>query len=257
MVIPALGKLATWTERYHAARTKDFGEDVSAVSMIDVSAPAIRSWSEHQAREFLKQYDIPVIPGKLAKSAQEAVEAAREIGFPVALKIASPDIVHKSDIGGVKLGLGSEEEVRAAFEQVMNAASTLSPVPRIEGVLLSPMRSGGVELLVGVTRDAEWGQVLAVGLGGIWVEILKDTSLRVLPVSRDEIQTILTELQGAKLLQGARGSQAANQDALVEVIFRIAELAQHLKGNLESLEINPLRVDGTRIEALDAVITWK
>jgi acetate---CoA ligase (ADP-forming) len=110
--------------------------------------------------------------------------------------------------------------------------------------------------LVGVTRDATWGQVLAVGLGGVWVEIFQDTSLRVLPISRQDITAMLTELQGGKLLHGARGSKAADMDALVEVIYRIVELAQGLKADLESLEVNPLRVDGSQIEALDAVITW-
>jgi succinyl-CoA synthetase beta subunit len=173
------------------------------------------------------------------------------------LKIASPDILHKSDIGGVRLGLNNEEAVREAFAQIMQAAQAIEPAPRIEGVLISPMRTGGVELLIGITRDANWGQVLTVGLGGIWVEILKDTSLRVLPVSRAEVHTMLTELQGAKLLQGARGAKAVDLDAVVEVIYQIAELAQRLKTNLEALEINPLRVDGSQIEALDAVITWQ
>ncbi len=257
MVIPALGKLMTWTERYCAARVEEFGERATTISTIDFSAPPIGSWSEYRARAFLEQQSIPVIPATLATSAEQAAEAARAMGLPVALKIASPDIVHKSDIGGVKLGLRYEDAVREAFTQVMGSAKAAVPEAHIEGVLVSPMRSGGVELLVGVTRDATWGQVLAVGLGGIWVEILKDTSLRVLPVSRDEVRTMLAELQGAKLLQGARGSQAADLDALVEVIFRIAELAQRLKADLESLEINPLRVEGTRIEALDAVISWQ
>lgn len=257
IVIPALGKLAAWTERYRTERTKERVEDASTISLKDIPASPVGTWSEYQARGFLKQHELPVIPARLAQSAQEAVEAAQELGFPVVLKIASPDILHKSDIGGVCLGLGSPAEVRAAFRQIMDVVSAIVPVPRIEGVLVSPMRSGGVELLVGITRDAEWGQVLAVGLGGIWVEILKDTSLRALPVSRAEVRAMLTELQGAQLLQGARGSQAADLDALVEVIFRVTELAQALKTDLESLEINPLRVDGTRIEALDAVITWQ
>ena len=131
------------------------------------------------------------------------------------------------------------------------------PDAHIEGTLVSPMRSGGIELLVGVTRDATWGQVLAVGMGGIWVEVLKDTSLRVLPVTREDVRAMLAELQGAKLLQAARGSKRADLEALVEVIYHIAELAQALKANMESLEINPLRVDGSQIEALDAVITWQ
>ena len=257
LLIPALGKLMDWSERYRTAQAHESSapsEGVRAISLDDV---ATGSWSEYQARAFLEQQRIPVIPATLATSAEQAAEAARAMGFPVALKIASPDIVHKSDIGGVKLGLQNEDAVREAFTQVMGSAKAAVSAAHIEGVLVSPMRSGGVELLVGVTRDATWGQVLAVGMGGIWVEVLKDTSLRVLPVTRDDVRAMLAELQGAKLLHGARGSKPADMDALVEVIYRTAELAQGLKADLESLEINPLRVDGSQIEALDAVITWQ
>jgi acyl-CoA synthetase (NDP forming) len=257
ILIPALGKLMGWTEQYRSDQAKQHETSSEAVSPLSIDTTAVGSWSEHQARAFLEQHDIPVIPANLATSADQAVEAAQAIGFPAALKIASPDIVHKSDIGGVKLGLQNEEEVRSAFTQVMGSARTHAPAPHIEGVLVSPMRTGGIELLVGITRDATWGQVLAVGMGGIWVEVLKDTSLRVLPVTREDIRTMLTELQGAKLLQGARGSKPADMGALVDVIYHVAKLAESLKADIESLEINPLRVDGSQIEALDAVITWQ
>jgi acyl-CoA synthetase (NDP forming) len=257
IIIPALGKLAEWSARYRKYQVKGYEEASSATSGIILTASPSGNWSEHQVRQLLAQYGIPVIPAVLATSEEQAVAAAQNMGVPVALKIASPDILHKSDIGAVRLDLHGEEAVREAFRQVMNAANTLTPQAHIEGVLVSPMRSGGVELLVGVRRDASWGQILAVGLGGIWVEVLKDTSLRVLPVSRDIVRDMLAELQGAKLLHGARGSQAANMDALVDVIYRIAELATSLKDDLEALEINPLRVDGGQIETLDAVITWQ
>jgi acetate---CoA ligase (ADP-forming) len=257
ILIPALGKLMDWTERYRTAQAHESSALSVGVRTISIDGAASGSWSEYQARAFLEQQRIPVIPAALATSAEQAAEEARAMGFPVALKIASPDIVHKSDIGGVKLALQNEDAVREAFTQVMGSAQAAMPGARIEGVLVSPMRSGGIELLVGVTRDATWGQVLAVGMGGIWVEVLKDTSLRVLPVTRDDVRAMLAELQGAKLLHGARGSKPAAMDALVEVIYRTAELAQGLKADLESLEINPLRVDGSQIEALDAVITWR
>jgi acyl-CoA synthetase (NDP forming) len=257
IVIPALGKLLSWSEHYHAAQEQSPAGTSAPLEEITLSPAPTGNWSEYQSRELLTQYGIPTIPATLATSEEQAVAAARTIGFPVALKIASPDILHKSDIGGVRLDLSSEDAVRASFGQIMQAAQAVKPAPRIEGMLISPMYTGGSELLIGITRDAAWGQVLAVGLGGIWVEMLKDTSLRVLPVSRDEIRTMLTELQGVKLLQGARGTKAADLDAVVEVIYQIADLAQRLKANLESLEINPLRVDGAQIEALDAVITWQ
>ncbi|WP_297154064.1 acetate--CoA ligase family protein [Thermogemmatispora sp.] len=132
-----------------------------------------------------------------------------------------------------------------------------APAARIEGVLVSPMRSGGLELLVGIVHDSIWGQVLAVGLGGLWVEVLKDTSLRVLPVSREDIRLLLTELQGQALLMGARGTVPADLEQLVEVIYRLCQLAQTLGSQLEALEINPLRVQGGEIEVLDALLSWR
>ena len=255
-VIPALAQVMTWTQRYRASQAQAKEEDASIPAYSFSTVPS-GNWSEHQARNFLEQSGIPVIPARLVASAEQAVDAARAIGYPVALKVASPDILHKSDVGGVRLNIQNADEVRTTFAQIMQNAQSISPAPHIEGILISPMRTSGVELLVSVTHDENWGQVLTVGLGGIWVEVLKDTSLRILPVSPADIHAMLDELQGKALLYGARGSQAADIDALVDVIHRISQLAQSLVNRLETLEINPLKVDGTRIEALDAVITWR
>ena len=255
--LQALGKAMWWSERFRRAQAREAAAADEALPTPEVSETTVGTWSESQVRPLLEQYAIPVVPAHLVTSAEQAVAVARGVSFPVVLKVASPDIVHKSDIGGVRLNLQIEQEVRAAFQQIMQAAGSVSPTPRIEGVLVSPMRTGGVELLVGIVRDPAWGQVLAVGLGGIWVEILNDTSLRVLPVSLEDIRVMLDELQGKALLHGARGSNAADLDRLVEVVYRTSMLAQALGDTLESLEINPFRVDGAQIEALDALITWR
>ena len=126
----------------------------------------------------------------------------------------------------------------------------------IEGILVSPMRPAGIELLVSVMHNPLWGQIFTIGLGGIWVEVFKDTCVRVLPVSRDEIKKMLTELRGATLLQGTRGQQPVNIEQLVDVLFRITQVAQGLQQHLESLEINPLLLHGSDIEVVDALITW-
>jgi acyl-CoA synthetase (NDP forming) len=258
-VIKAMEKVMSWTQQYRSAlqEAKEEAQQAPVLPMHQFSTEPTGSWSEYQARNFLEQAGIPVIPAKLVTTEEQAVEAAREIGLPVALKIASPDIVHKSDIGGVKLNVQTEDEVLSAFLQIMYNAQSLSPQPEIEGILISPMRSSGTELLVGVTHDESWGQILTVGLGGIWVEVLKDTSLRILPASHSDISAMLNELQGKALLSGARGSQAADMESLIEIIYRIGQLAQSLSDRLEALEINPLKIDGARIEALDAVITWQ
>jgi acyl-CoA synthetase (NDP forming) len=217
------------------------------------AADAGRPWSEAAARDLLAASGVPVVPGELVTSADAAVEAARRFGSAVVLKICSAQISHKSDIGGVALGVRGDDEVRSAYERVLAAGRTM-PGARIDGVLVSPMRTGGVELIAGVTVDATFGPVLAVGLGGVWVEVLRDTSLRVLPAGPAEVRRMLDELRGAPLLRGARGSRPADLDALASVISQLGELAVGLNGSLRALEVNPLWVDGDRIEALDVLV---
>jgi acyl-CoA synthetase (NDP forming) len=211
------------------------------------------SWSEADARELLTQSGVPVVPGELVTSADEAAAAAQRLGLPVALKICSPQIAHKSDIGGVALGLSTGEQVRAAFERVL-AAGQAAAGSGIDTVLVSPMRTGGVELLAGITVDPSFGPVLAVGLGGVWVEVLGDTSLRVLPVDPGEVKRMLGELRGSSLLRGARGTRPANLDALAQVITALSDTAASLAGGLRALEVNPLWVNGDQIEALDVLV---
>jgi acyl-CoA synthetase (NDP forming) len=220
--------------------------------------PAARAWpdgpwSEDAARRLLAGAGVPVVPGGLAGSADEAVEIAGRVGLPVALKICSARITHKSDIGGVVLGLGSAEEVRAGYEKV-RAAGAAVPEASVDGVLVTPMRAGGAELLAGVTVDPAFGPVLAVGLGGIWVEVLNDTSLRLLPVDAAEVRRMLGELRGLPLLQGARGVTPANLDAVAGAIAGLGEAALALNGSLRALEVNPLWVNGDQVEALDVLV---
>ncbi len=217
------------------------------------AGPTSGPWSEVGARRLLADAGVPVVPGDLADSAAEAVGIARKVGLPVALKICSAQITHKSDIGGVVLGLGSEAEVRAGYEKVRAAGETVADAA-IDGVLVTPMRSGGAELLAGVSVDPSFGPVLAVGLGGIWVEILNDTSLRLLPVDAAEVRRMLGELRGLPLLQGARGIQPADLDAVAEVIAGLGEVALSLNGALRALEVNPLWVNGDQVEALDVLV---
>jgi acyl-CoA synthetase (NDP forming) len=213
-------------------------------------------WSEVGARRLLAEAGVPVVPGGLAGSADEAVEIAFRVGLPVALKICSAQITHKSDIGGVVLGLGSEAEVRAGYEKVRAAGSRFQAVPEasVDGVLVTPMRTGGIELLAGVTVDPAFGPVLAVGLGGIWVEVLNDTSLRPLPVDAAEVRRMLGELRGLPLLQGARGTAPASLDAVAGAIAALGEAALALDGSLRALEVNPLWVNGDQVEALDVLV---
>ncbi|MFE9322545.1 acetate--CoA ligase family protein [Nocardia sp. NPDC052278] len=251
--VVALRNLAWWSETIRSVSV-----DRPAIEPVHVAITAERSgaWSESTARTVLTGAGIPVIPSELVTSPEDAVKVAAGFGGPVALKIASPDILHKSDIGGVALGIHGDENVAAAYQRVTAAAADKVPTARVEGVLVSPMRTGGIELLVGVVRDPQWGPVLAVAIGGVFVEVLGDSALARLPVSPDRARALLDGLRGKALLQGVRGTAAADLDAVAAVIARVGDLALALGDNLESLEINPLRVDGSTIEALDAVITW-
>jgi hypothetical protein len=222
-------------------------------------------WSEAAARDLLASSGVPVVPAELVNSADDAVAAARRLGLPVVLKVCSAQIAHKSDIGGVAVGPGTEEEVRAAYARVRAAGETV-PCARIDGVLVSPMRTGGLELIAGVTADPTFGPVLAVGLGGVWVEVLRDTSLRMLPVGPDEVKRMLAELRGSPLLtggrgggggRGGRGGRPVDLDALAEVICLVGDTAVSLDGSLRALEVNPLWADGNRIEALDVLVVTR
>jgi acetate---CoA ligase (ADP-forming) len=245
--INAIGNALRWQEnRGHALALGDTAAEARAVS---VSGP----WSEQQARELLTAAGVPVVPGGLAGSADEAADLAQRVGLPVALKICSAQITHKSDIGGVALGLNTEAEVRAAYEKVRAAGDAVTGAA-IDGVLVTPMRTGGAELLVGVTVDPTFGPVLAIGLGGVWVEIMGDTSLRVLPVDAAEAKRMLGELRGLPLLQGARGTRPADLDVLADAITGISQVALELGGALRALEVNPLWVNGDQVEALDVLV---
>ncbi|HLI91898.1 MAG TPA: acetate--CoA ligase family protein [Ktedonobacteraceae bacterium] len=249
----ALGRLLWWSEFINAAPVKA-GEEALPPAP-DLSLCKGR-WSEARARTLLREAGIPLVPGALATSAEEAAQVAQRFGFPVALKIQSPALPHKSDAGGVALHLQDAAAVRAAFAAMMERAQTGYPGIEIEGMLVSPMRPAGIELLVGIVRDPLWGLTLTLGLGGIWTEVLKDTAVRVLPVGREEIATMLDELRGAALLRGARGQAPVDRDALIDVIYRTSLLARSLASRLNALEINPLWIDGERIEALDVLVSW-
>jgi acetate---CoA ligase (ADP-forming) len=213
------------------------------------------SWSEHRAARFLAAHGIPVVPSALVTSPEQAADTAAAVGYPVVVKLAADGIEHKSDIGGVKIGLGRAAEVRAAYADVVAAGRAAGA--DVQGALVQPQRTGGIELLVGVVTDPAWGQVLAVGLGGIWVEILADTALSVLPVDRARVLQALRSLRGARLFDGPRGTAKADLDAVADAITAVADLAVRLGDRLEALEINPLLVRGSQVEALDALITWR
>ncbi len=211
------------------------------------------AWREADARELLASFGVPLVPAELVSSVDGAAAAARQFGYPVALRVSSAQIAHKSDVGGVELGLRTITQLRAGFKRVRTAGEKAANA-NIDGVTVSPMRTGGVELLAGISVDPVFGPVLAVGLGGVFVEVLGDVSLRVLPAGKDDLIAMLGELRGAPLLRGVRGRRPADLDALATVVTRMADAALSLGDALSALEINPLWVDGDQVEALDVLV---
>jgi acyl-CoA synthetase (NDP forming) len=223
------------------------------------SSPLVRRrgpWSEADGRDLLLQAGVPVVPAVLVQSAEEAVVAAGKIGFPVVLKICASEIAHKSDIGGVALKLNGPLEVTTAYERIIAAAKKV-PTVNVEGVLVSPMRPTGIELFAGITVDPTFGPVLAVGLGGVWIEIFNDVSLRILPVTKDGIAGMLEGLRAKAILDGARGGPKVNIEAAADVIWRLSQVAIALGDDLHALEVNPIWCLGDQVEALDILVVLK
>ena len=258
--VAALARLSWWS-RQRLPRAA--GTGVGRPPQPGVRAPGQRApgaegiFSEWRAREVLQAAGVPFVPAALARSAGEAADVAAGFGGPVAVKLVSPDVPHKSDIGAVRLGVAGASAVRRAFADVIAAGRARHPAVRVEGVQVSPMRLGGVELLVGVTRDAQWGLAIAVGLGGVFAEAIADVAVRLLPVTEPDIEDMLTELRGSAVLAGTRGAPPVDRSALVSAIAGIASCAWVLGDALESLEVNPLRADHSGAEALDALIVFR
>ena len=247
--VDAVGGAIRWSAWLRRGRTAMPVADELAVDDVGTQ------WPETRSLELLAEHGIPVVSWRLAQTRGEAVAAAREIEGAVVLKVVSPEILHKSDVGGVALDLRTDDAVSEAFDRVI-AAGAHAEGAHVDGVLVAPMRRGGLELIVGVVRDAHWGLTLAVGLGGVWVHVADDTSLRLLPVDERDVHEMLDELRGRALLDGVRGMPASDVDRLVETIAAFARLAERLGPRLASIEINPLRVDGSSVEALDAAVVW-
>jgi len=210
--------------------------------------------SEHQSKKVLKAYGIGVTKERLVGSAAEAAKAASAVKYPVVLKVSSPDLLHKSDLGLVKVGLSSAAEVKRAYAELMDTVAKKAPKARVEGVIVSEMVRDGVECVVGVSQDDLFGPVVMFGLGGVMVEVLEDVTFRVPPFDRAEAKRMIAEVKGYPLLRGARGTAKADVNALVDAIMNVQRLAMDHAGNLAELDINPLVVREKGAIALDALV---
>jgi len=211
--------------------------------------------SESESKQLIAAWGIPVTREVLASSAKAAVEAAERLGYPVALKVDSPDIPHKTEAGGVRLGVQSAEEVRRAYTEIMASALAHAPDATVSGVLVQEMVAEGVEVIIGVSYDAQLGPVLLFGTGGVMVEVYDDVAVRRCPLALSESLAMLSEVRGARLLRGFRGRPPADVAALADTLVRVSWLAVHLTGHLAELDINPLMVlpAGHGVKAVDAL----
>lgn len=191
-----------------------------------------------ESRAILEAYGLPMPDAKLARTADEAAEMAVEMGFPTVLKIASPDILHKTDVGGVKVGLENTSDVRDAFDLITYRAQRYVPDAKIWGCVVQKMAPDGLEVLIGMNRDPQFGPLVTFGLGGIFVEVLKDVSFRVAPFSREEAEHMIYEIRTRALLDGVRGKPEADKEVLIDAIMRIGQLVTDFP-EITELDINP------------------
>jgi acyl-CoA synthetase (NDP forming) len=220
-------------------------------------APALpqgrRLLNEVESKEMLTAAGIEVVDAKAARTREEAVALAREAGLPVALKVLSPDVAHKTDVGGVRLNLAGEGEVAAAFDEIMAAVAAAQPSAKIDGVSVQRMAPPGVEVIIGVNADPQFGPVLMFGLGGVLVEVLEDIAFRIVPIEPRDPREMIREIKGFKLLEGYRGQLPADIAALESLLVSVSEFVETHPEVVE-LDLNPVFAYPDGAVAVDARI---
>jgi len=212
--------------------------------------------TEDRLWKLLGDWNIPVLQTATASSAGMAVEVAKTLGYPVVMKLLSPDITHKSDVGGIILDLGSDKEVKEAYHVMMASVKQHFPKARIEGVVLQKMAGPGLEVIVGAKLDTQFGHVIMFGLGGIFVEICRDVSFRVTPVDREMAREMVLEIKGSPIIEGARGREPADMEAIIDVITALSSMLEK-NPDITEIDINPLIVYSRGSVSVDARMLTK
>ncbi|MBI3930420.1 MAG: acetate--CoA ligase family protein [Chloroflexi bacterium] len=207
--------------------------------------------TEIEAKELLKQAGISVVDTRLATSREEAISISQRLGFPVVLKIASSDVVHKSDAGGVKLGLKTANQVGKAYDAILGAIKKQYPGAKIQGVSVQKMARPGVEVIIGMSKDAQFGPVLMFGLGGILVEVLKDVSFRIVPLAPRDAKEMVREIKGYPLLEGYRGQEPVDVANLEALILKVSSFVER-HPEVDELDLNPIFAYKDGAVAVDA-----
>lgn len=254
----AMASLAWYEEKRRRATTSTRDESCSlpaeAIKAVKQILRGTGALTEHEGKQILAAYGIPVTRERMAGSSHEAVAMAGQIGYPVALKVQSPEIRHKTEVGGIRLNLRTDAEVQEAYTEIMRNAKMHAPETAVAGVLVQEMIEGGVEVIVGTTKDPVFGPCVMFGLGGVFVEVLRDVSFRVAPLARPDVEEMIREVKGYPVLEGVRGRPAANISELVDVILRVSRLAVDFAEEIDEVDINPLIVSPEGARVVDTLI---
>lgn len=255
--VRALTKLVEYSEAYRRSQVTalaDYKQPHADLS--DLLIPG-ETLSEAQASAVLSRYEIPTTERRIATTLEEAVTHATAIGYPVVLKIDSPDIPHKTEADAIRLNVKTPEEVSQAYAEIVKNAQAYNPKARIHGVSVQEMLAEGVEVIIGAHNDDTFGPVIMAGLGGIFVEVFKDIAFKVAPINRQDALNIIDELQGKAILHGARGKAPVDKEAIVDVLLKVSALITDHKDHIQELDINPLVVYEKGIKAADAMLVVK
>ena len=208
---------------------------------------------EHEAKTVCKIYGIPVTELKIAKTTEEAAKFSEKIGYPTVLKILSPDVLHKFDVGGVMLNIGSPEEAKKAFNEIVENVKKHKPKAQIDGILVQEMAPSATEVIVGAIKDPQFGQTLMFGLGGTFVEIMKDVSFRVAPINEDDARQMISEVKASIILRGYRGQPPRDIEAIVKILLDTSRLVME-HPDIKELDLNPVIVYEKGAKTVDARI---
>ncbi len=221
--------------------------------LVKQAREAGRNLLEHEASALLREYGLPCVPSVLACTVEEAEQAAEEIGFPVVLKMVSPQIIHKSEAGGVKVNLGTKDEVRLAFSEIMASAKSFNKEAELKGVLVTLYLPGGTEVILGMNRDAQFGPVLMFGLGGVFVEVFKDVSFELLPVNEEDAYEMIEGIKGRVILHGTRGQKPKDMAGIAKALVNLSQLVLE-NPEINEIDLNPTVVFEDKIAILDVRI---
>jgi acyl-CoA synthetase (NDP forming) len=211
-----------------------------------------RTWlTEIESKELLREAGINVVDTRMAKSKDEAIRLSQELGFPVVLKVVSPAILHKSDAGGVKVGLRTAKQVAKAYDDIWGAVGKKHPGAVIEGVSVQKMARPGVEVIIGMSKDIEFGPLVMFGLGGVWVEVLKDVSFRIAPLTRRDAREMIREVKGYPLLEGYRGKESVDVSNLEDYLLKVSDFVERNPA-IKELDLNPIFAYSDSAVAVDA-----